>query len=264
MITPAITGLFNPEALRAMVDANITCVVGDNSVTKLIPKNPYLGMWTTVDYNGYEGVFIIPRFATEIYYDTAYVKTETNEYNSRYGPQGSIPFFAANSTLDEILDREGENNFRHLALFRPDPYMFHQGNVMHFNYTMAGQTTQKEWSLVTLWLQTVVNRYKQMMTLPLLGVKQQDLRDEVYFKRIARDECGIDAVMSVINGEQSYVEVTATGDCEVGVTGLTSCTGINSGDCRIEKYGPDTTVWVQMSGDSSSQHLVGSSGDWVN
>lgn len=57
-----ITGLFNPNALSAIKDFGITYVVGDSSRPELQPDNPYHGLWTTTEKNGYPGIFIVPRY----------------------------------------------------------------------------------------------------------------------------------------------------------------------------------------------------------
>jgi len=84
MVTPGISGLFNPNALRALKDGGIKYVVGDNSVTALQASNPYHGIQTTAAVNGYESVYIVPRFPTDIYYDTPNPTVNAQEYNYRY------------------------------------------------------------------------------------------------------------------------------------------------------------------------------------
>jgi hypothetical protein len=70
LIPPAITGLHNGDALRAWLTAGVKYVVGDN--TRPVLMNQVNEMWpliSTVGANGYAGVQINPRWATNIYYN---------------------------------------------------------------------------------------------------------------------------------------------------------------------------------------------------
>jgi hypothetical protein len=70
IIPPAITGLHNGDALRAWSDRGITNVVGDNTRPVLLnPVNEYWPLITTVAANGFAGMQITPRWATNIYYN---------------------------------------------------------------------------------------------------------------------------------------------------------------------------------------------------
>jgi hypothetical protein len=70
LIPPAISGLHNGDALRAWSDRGITNVVGDNTRPVLLnPVNEYWPLITTVAANGFAGMQITPRWATNIYYN---------------------------------------------------------------------------------------------------------------------------------------------------------------------------------------------------
>jgi hypothetical protein len=68
-VTPSITGLFNPAAMRAIFEHGFRFVVGDNSRPALAPPSAYHSLRTNNATNGIEGMYIIPRHATNIYYD---------------------------------------------------------------------------------------------------------------------------------------------------------------------------------------------------
>jgi len=248
MITPAISGLFNGAALQAILDNGIECVVGDNSVALLIPPNLYHGFYTTVEVNGYAGVFVIPRAPTEIYFDVSTVASEVIEYNSRYGLAGTIVAESYNATLDQIMALEGTKTARNLMLYRHDPYMFHQGNLKHFNYTRPGED-EKQWSLLTMWVQTVVEYYTALMNFPILNVGHDEMFI-LYKRRMATDACGATGTMTVVGGQVTGITLSSAAECDVAVTGLTSCTGV--ADCTVETYGTDTTVWAALNADSVS------------
>ena len=65
-ITPSITGLFNPGALRAMFEHGFKFVIGDNSRAELLPSNMYHSLHTSVKTNGIDGMYIVPRHATNL------------------------------------------------------------------------------------------------------------------------------------------------------------------------------------------------------
>jgi hypothetical protein len=72
LVPPAITGLHNGDAIRAWIAAGIVNVVGDN--TRPVLRNQQNEMWplmSTVASNGYAGVQITPRWATNIYYNVS-------------------------------------------------------------------------------------------------------------------------------------------------------------------------------------------------
>jgi len=84
MVTPAISGLFNPAALQAIKDFGIVNVVGDNSIAALRPANPYHCVHTSVAVNGVDGILIVPRIATAVNYDCSLPAENTDEYNNFY------------------------------------------------------------------------------------------------------------------------------------------------------------------------------------
>jgi len=80
LVPPAITGMFNGDALRAMKDNGIESVCGDNSRVELKAKNPFHPLQSTRATNGYDGMVIIPRHATEIYFNVSTIGEEVNLY----------------------------------------------------------------------------------------------------------------------------------------------------------------------------------------
>lgn len=70
IVPPAITGLHNGDALRAWSDRGIFHVVGDNTrPTLLNTVNEHWPLISTVEANGFAGIQITPRWATNIYYN---------------------------------------------------------------------------------------------------------------------------------------------------------------------------------------------------
>lgn len=70
LISPGITGLRNGDAIKAWTDRGINHVAGDNTQASLRnPESSYWPLATTVQANGGEGIWIIPRYSTTIYYN---------------------------------------------------------------------------------------------------------------------------------------------------------------------------------------------------
>lgn len=84
IVTPSISGMYNGEALRAMWDVGLRYVVGDNSRPDLVPTNLYHGLYTNESYNGFDGIYIIPRHATNIYYFASTTQEIEDQFNIRY------------------------------------------------------------------------------------------------------------------------------------------------------------------------------------
>jgi hypothetical protein len=86
-IPPAITGMHNGDALRALMDNGIVAGVGDSTRPALLnPENTHWPLITNVPANGYAGYTIIPRWATRIYYNvyvSAGMELTSGEINTR-------------------------------------------------------------------------------------------------------------------------------------------------------------------------------------
>ena len=68
-----------PEIVKT--DAEIAAGKGTCSGV-LVPTHPNHGFFTTLKTNGLDGVFIVPRFATDIYFDCATESGEVAQYVS--------------------------------------------------------------------------------------------------------------------------------------------------------------------------------------
>lgn len=121
MVTPQISGLRNGDALAALEAAGITCAVGDNTWQFLRNDyNTYNMLYATLDGNGYSGsdFAVLPRFATEIYFNCSTPDQVAAMYNAMYGS------YYGTSTIDDIMQREAARVVRDgLMKLRYDPHM---------------------------------------------------------------------------------------------------------------------------------------------
>jgi hypothetical protein len=85
IVTPAISGLWNGDALKALVDNGYTSLVGDSSRENTInPQDSYWPFVTTLESSNYDGFRIIPRSPTVIYFNSSTSDEVTNLYNRLY------------------------------------------------------------------------------------------------------------------------------------------------------------------------------------
>ncbi|CAM9431671.1 unnamed protein product, partial [Hapterophycus canaliculatus] len=179
MTSPGITGLFNEYCLQAAADNLMKCYPGDNTYTlantnpetvSLINEdNQFHSLTTSVDTNGLAGMQIVPRFATNIYFNcvTGKCLVDENEKIRRdaceceeLDPSEDKGDCAnADCTVDGVTNIQSFNNIAELAnvsdpkplqaLFeteerattryilsgRRDKYMFHQANLISTEWT---------------------------------------------------------------------------------------------------------------------------------
>jgi len=235
LITPEISGLFNPAALTAMKKVGIKYVVSDNTRPEFNFDNPYHGKYTTVSANGADGILMIPRFATEMYYDCSIPTEEVSEYNSRY-----YSYWGRNLTAKEIFDLEAKRAARYLLLYRHDPHMFHQSNLRLFkaNQIISGRTGNT--SFLSLWQEVVVKEVVKWSALPIVTLPMDQLA-QTFVQRTDLDAAGATIFRSedTTTGAVSF-SVTANKTCQVPLTGV----AIQKAGSVVEVYGPDKTSWI--------------------
>jgi len=228
VITPSITGLFNGDALQAMWDLGIRNLCGDNSHPEQLPAFDYHGWYTNETYNGFDGMYIVPRVDTNIYYDASQTINIVQQYNHNHN---------ATWTFDQIIAYEADYNSRLLLQYRHDPYMFHQANMR--TITNDGQTT----SLLASWVDAVVDEVLKYSTLPLTSHTHDDLAVMLQ-AREARDACGFTARLRIDQtGHITGFGAKSTGTCEFAVSGAQTApsTGVT-----FETVGEEKTIWIEM------------------
>ena len=126
LIPPAITGMHNGDAIQAWITNGITQVVGDNSRPLLTnSQNPWWPYITTVASNGYDGLTVVPRWPTTIYYNCDLPSCTLQEW---------IDTSAGSGDFSNLLAYEVRTTSRYLLAMRQDPYMFHQVRALTTRY----------------------------------------------------------------------------------------------------------------------------------
>jgi hypothetical protein len=228
-ITPSISGLFNGAALQAMWDLGFRNLVNDNSHPEQAPAFPYHGWYTNVTSNGFAGMYIVPRHATNIYYDSSLTEHVEELYNHMY---------STSLTFDEIMLLEVEVNTRNLVQFRHDPFMFHQANMRTFTY--YNQNT----SLLTWWVDRIVDSVLLYFTLPMTSHTHDELAVMLH-AREARDSCGFSARLRVNPSTKAItgLHATSSSSCIFPISGAQTTP---SAGVTFETVGEEKTIWLSM------------------
>eukprot|EP00026_Physarum_polycephalum_P003404 Phypoly_transcript_03415.p1 GENE.Phypoly_transcript_03415~~Phypoly_transcript_03415.p1 ORF type:complete len:767 (+),score=124.06 Phypoly_transcript_03415:97-2397(+) len=246
-VTPSITGLFNPAAMRAIFEHGFRFVVGDNSRAELAPPNAYHSLHTSTAKNGIEGMYIIPRHATNIYYDGSLPQHTTTEFNYHYAAA-----LGRSYNFSEIVARDVDVATAALLAFRHDPFMFHQANL---RFSRSGFPDKKPHSLVSYWVDQVIDSVTKYSTLPIKSHKHDDL-GQMYLDREDRDSCGFSGILKFSSATQEAVGMIARSDrkCVFGVSGVQS-SGENV--AFFETHGDQKTTWLKMTTGSNFEVIFG-------
>jgi hypothetical protein len=158
LIPPGITGLHNGDALRAWDENGIRYAVGDNSRPILMEvssrKSDFHPIISNVKENGYDGIYIIGRYGSSIYYNCDTPDCVNTEWKAIAGGSGDF---------NAQLQYEKTVNTKYLLGLRWDPYMFHQANLRVSDTkatTLLGKN--KKWSLLMAWTEAVAYEFARL------------------------------------------------------------------------------------------------------
>ncbi|KAI9756019.1 MAG: hypothetical protein M1815_004251 [Lichina confinis] len=251
IIPPQITGLHNGDCLRAWVDSGLTNAVGDNTRPPLRNSaNDYWPLHTTVADNGYDGYTIVPRWASNIYFNCDTTACTVLEWQQTASGVGDV---------DALLQLEKVTNTRYLLGLHQDPYMFHQANMRQ---TDVPSTTingvSKQLSLLQVWVEVVTQEMTRLVNWPIITHKHDDIARD-FERRFERDSCAPKLRLSVDGATKKVTgfDLVANGNtCTVPVPVTVPNPVVDTKGATTEKLGNDpTTLWVQMSGSSYSFQL---------
>ncbi|KAJ1564226.1 hypothetical protein HK096_009042, partial [Nowakowskiella sp. JEL0078] len=243
LVTPQISGIWNGDALQAILDNGITSIVGDDSRGIINPLGFWYPYFTTIASSNFEGFQIIPRSPCEVYFDASTVPENTYIYNTLY---------SSSSTIDQIMDHEGDRVLRKLLLLHPEPYQFHQPNLRKSPTLVTIGSSSGYYSLVQQWIETVVYKLNQVTNWPVITIKQDDLAN-VFLKRWKRLSCGINSTLLFDSTNTMIVgiHVSSLGTCEVPITVPDTATYPVGSEAK--KIGSQPlVVKLKMSGDSQT------------
>ncbi|MDQ3059345.1 MAG: hypothetical protein M3R45_07425 [Pseudomonadota bacterium] len=161
MIQPEISGLNNPEFLRAAKDFGIRYILSDTSQPGWKNPSPNTGFYSVHQ----PSILIIPRYPTNLYYNVSTPTEWLSEYNHFYAPGGLFPTWDRALTYAEVLDKESEMWLRYLLKFDLNPVMFHQSNLRAYDNTN---------SLLGDLMKVTLGKYNSMYKLPIRNPSQHE------------------------------------------------------------------------------------------
>lgn len=247
LIPPAITGLHNADVIKAWTDNGIINVVGDNTRPILRnTQNKYWPLASTAAVNGRDGITIIPRFATTIYYNCDKADCTVQEWKDTSAGQGDFT---------SLLNDARTTNTRYLLGLQADPYMFHQANMRQTDMdtiTVGSQTGKM--SLIMSWVETVAQEMYRLTNWPIRSLKHDDIA-AYFINRQTLDGCQPKATYNYATDGKTIASVTVTTNnnaCGVPVP-VTFPSGVVKtavGDSStLDKVGSEPPIqWVKMSG----------------
>ncbi|MBI4889375.1 MAG: hypothetical protein HY821_02040 [Acidobacteria bacterium] len=212
MVTPGISGLYNPFFLSAAASQGLRYLAGDTSRSDGNPAVPNTGIRSPFQ----SSILIVPRRATSIYYNTKSGRTAVDgslpdEYNYFYGPSGIFnlngsPWFTTTQTWAQILDRESDALVSYMLRGEMYPVMFHQSNFIRYD----GSRT-----LFTEVVDMAFSKFTAISNLPVVSLAHSDVGRamEMRMGAIAANVSG-----TLYPGQQ--IVLTGTGAATVQVTGI--------------------------------------------
>ncbi|KAM0421275.1 hypothetical protein ACHAPT_010997 [Fusarium lateritium] len=243
LVPPAITGLHNADVIKAWLDNEILYVVGDNTRTPL--KNANSKFWpliSSVEGNGYDGLVIVPRYATTIYYNCDTAECTTQEWKDTSAGQGDFT---------NLLDNARTENTRYLLGLQADPYMFHQANLRQIDMetiTIGDQTGKM--SLIMSWVETIAQELYRLTDWPIVSLKHDDVA-QYFLDRKTLDDCKPQLSYGFSDDGKTIdsVTVSANGNsCAVPVP-VTVPGGASGGSSTPDTVGSEPTIeWVTLGG----------------
>jgi hypothetical protein len=215
LVTPNLSGLENPNFLRAAEDNGFRYLVSDSS--KLAPDYPHnTASWSPIR----PAILLVPRRPTNIFYNVYTPEpgtgSATGEYNYFYGPDGisriggpgGDPFFTSEQTYTQIINREAEIIVRNMLRGEVYPLMFHQANLVAYDGVN---------SLFTDLSNAVLGKLRALSPLPVNSLDQSTIA-AVTLDRIAFNQSGVSGMISpgvgMVISVSTNAKVPVTGICK--------------------------------------------------
>lgn len=196
LVTGEISGLRNPEAMRAAFDLGVRYVVSDSSRPEGAAPSPNAGKANAV----VPAIFEVPRRPTNLFFNVSTPAEWTGEYNQIYRA-----FWGRDLTYAELIERESDVLVQYLVRGETSPWMFHQANLRAYD----GRR-----SLLTDLLDATFTRYEAIMSVPVLSPTFDTLAARV-IDRTNYNQCN--ATGAIRPGQSLTLHVDR--DCTVPVTG---------------------------------------------
>ncbi|MDQ2730287.1 MAG: hypothetical protein M3Y56_01395 [Armatimonadota bacterium] len=220
MITPDVSGLTNPLFLQAAYAFGIRFLVSDTSQPGQNNPSPNTGIINAVN----PGIFEVPRYPTNLYYNVSQPSEWVSEYNSIYGA-----YWGRNLSYSEILDKESQVMLAYMLMGNMNPLMFHQPNLRAYDgvHSLLGDLMDRTFA-----------KYNAIYKLPIVDLTLDKIGQRMA-SRMQYNAAGVTA--SYVPGKS--ITLTAQKAVTVPVTGL-SVTG-------AEVYGGQSIASINIAAGKS-------------
>lgn len=228
LVTPEVSGLRNPNAVQAIIDAGVRYTVSDTSrTTELFPDFPgdnpsfNVGRPSPLDSR----LYMVPRHPTFVFYDVETPEVHIDEYNHLYRT-----YWGRDLTYEEMVDKASDFAFTYLITGDINPLMFHQANLHDYG---NGRSVFGD------FIDAAVDKFLALTNVPILTLSQVEI-GEAMEARGALNACNAVAVI-VEDGGDRTLEVSSSAGCVVPITGLDK-----PSHGTVETYGGEKTTSITM------------------
>jgi hypothetical protein len=213
LVTGKVSGLDNPQAMRAMRDADVRQIVSDTSRPGEDSPTPNTGIWNSLEPT----VFMVPRRPTNLFYNVATPTQWTGLYNQLYRS-----YWGRDFSLEDILEDQSEMMVLWMVRGETNPWMFHQANLITYadNRFLLGDL-----------LDRLFAKYKSLMSFPVLSPTMDELADTMK-RRMVYNTSGVQATIEP--GRRLILR--AAKDTRVAVTGVSNSMPCNYGSVIISCF----------------------------
>lgn len=244
IVTPRISGLKNPEVLKALYHTGKKFVVGDNTVEDLRPAKEHLARKTQLNLHGHDGLMIIPRHPNDLFYNVSLPDELHSLFNHLYFPHAQDEF-----SFEQIMDKNTDEVLARMLSYDAASNMFHQANMRHFDY-------QGRWtSLMSEWMRGAIEKFRALSTLPILTLDMDRLSHR-YLLRDKFERCQVKMTLTKKKGVITQLKLSSKEDCTVPLSLDRPAHLIDASAYDFEKYGPDFIYHLYLSADEEQIILL--------
>lgn len=226
MVQPDISGLSNTEFQRAAYEFGIRYLIADTSRSGWNNPSPNAGFYSATQ----PGLLIIPRHATNLFYNVRTPDEWVSEYNCYYGPQatcdeGKRRYWDHDLTYAEILDKESDKWLQYLLKWDINPMMFHQPNLGTYDGVH---------SLLGDLVDATLAKYSAVSTLPIQNLTEHEIGVRMANRMAYNDS----AAMAVLYPADKIILTTVK-------PAIIPITGISVGNTH-ERYGDQPISYITL------------------
>jgi hypothetical protein len=220
LVTPNLSGLRNPEALRAMVEMGVRYVVTDTSQPGYMNPTPNTGLW-----NEYQPkLFMIPRYPTNLFYNVSTPAEWLAEYNCMYRAYWGHDF-----TYAELVNNISDTMVTYLLKGDLNPLMFLLANLRAYDgvHSLLGDV-----------IDNTMAKYSSLVTFPIASPAMNEVGDKM-IARQTYNQAGVSATL--VPGKELVIKAVNAA--------VVPLTGVNV--AGAEQYAGQPIAYITMAAGSS-------------